>query len=179
MKKKNYYTENNICISAGGLLFYDDQGIWVIKEQTPFGVFFNDPGGKYQFEDTNINICIIREFHEETYFSYTNLIHNNLLDELISKNLIHEIFISTKSEWWYKCILIHTKYIFPEMKNCLFDNKKFFINRLNTIEHNKLYNFYNSIEFLYLKNNTIKNKWDMLSERLKTIIINSRHLIMF
>jgi len=176
MKKKNYYTDNNICICAGGLLFYDDQGIWVIKEQTPFGVVFNDPGGKYQFEDTNINICIVREFHEETYFSYTNLIHNNLLEDLILKKLVDEINISTKNEWWYKCILIHTKHIFPDSKY-LFDNKKFFINRLNTIEHNKLYNFYNSIEFVYLKNNEIKLKWNIISERLKSIILNSRHLI--
>lgn len=177
MKKKNYFTENNICICAGGLLFYDDQGIWIIKEQTPFGIFLNDPGGKYQFEDTNINICIIREFHEETYFSYIDLIHNYLLEELISKKLVDEILISTKTDWWYKCILIHTKHIFPDIKNYSFDNKKFFINRLNAINHNKLYNFYNSIEFVYLKNSEIKLKWDILSERLKSIILNTKNII--
>ena len=177
MKKKNYYTINNskygeICICAGGLLFYDDNGIWVLKEKKPFEISLTDPGGKYQFEDTNINACIIREFNEETYYSYSDLIHYHLVEELISKNLINEIIFSSKNGWWYKCILIHTKHI-SNVKNFAFDNKKFFINRLNSIEHNKMYNFYISIEYTLLKFTEITNMWNELSERLKSILLES------
>jgi len=177
MKKKNYYTINNICICAGGLLFYDDNGIWVLREEKPFEKSFIDPGGKYQFEDTNINACIIREFHEETYYSYTELIHYSLFEELISKGLTEEVLFQSKNGWWYKCILIHTKHIFKNKsrdESNTFDNKKFFINRLNAIKHNQMYNFYISVEFLLLKYTDINNNWINFSERLKTILINSK-----
>lgn len=177
MKKKNYYTINipeygDICICAGGLLFYDDNGIWVLKESKPFENSLTDPGGKYQFEDTNINACIIREFHEETYYSYSDLIHYHLLEDLISKNLVEDVVFSSKNGWWYKCLLIHTKNI-SKNKNFTFDNKKFFINRLNSIEHNKMYNFYISFEYILLKFTDIDNEWNNISERLKIILTKS------
>ena len=53
--------------TAAGILFYDDEGIWVIGETEKNGIVYNDIGGKYMFEDGNIWTTIRRELTEETY----------------------------------------------------------------------------------------------------------------
>lgn len=58
--------------SAGGILIYDSDGIWVIgeKDSTSAGkgsISYTDMGGKYAYEDGNIFATIARECREETY----------------------------------------------------------------------------------------------------------------
>lgn len=54
-------------LTAGGILFYDGEGIWVIGEKDKNGVVFSDIGGRYNYEDGNIWVTIARELREETY----------------------------------------------------------------------------------------------------------------
>lgn len=57
-------------LTAGGLLPYDENGIWVIGEKNKNGkVEWTDPGGKYKYEDCDIYTTISREFSEELYYS--------------------------------------------------------------------------------------------------------------
>ena len=70
-KKFRWYDEQGRQLTAGGLLPYDDRGVWVIGEQkTRDGeIEWTDPGGKYKFEDCDIYTTISREFSEELYHS--------------------------------------------------------------------------------------------------------------
>ena len=59
-------------LSAGGILPYDENGLWLIAEfdsQAEHGVSWKDIGGKYRFEDGDIYQTIAREFCEEVYNS--------------------------------------------------------------------------------------------------------------
>ena len=53
--------------AAGGILFYDDEGVWTVGEMEKGEVVYTDIGGKYTFEDGNIYATISRELREETY----------------------------------------------------------------------------------------------------------------
>jgi len=53
--------------TAGGILFYDDHGVWVIGEKDKNGIVYTDIGGRYAYEDGNIWTTIGRELREETY----------------------------------------------------------------------------------------------------------------
>jgi hypothetical protein len=54
-------------LTAGGILFYDDLGVWVIGEKDKNGIVYTDIGGRYTYEDGNIWTTIRRELYEETY----------------------------------------------------------------------------------------------------------------
>lgn len=54
-------------LSAGGILFYDDEGIWVIGERIGSEIEYTDIGGRYNPNDCNIWTTIRRELEEETY----------------------------------------------------------------------------------------------------------------
>lgn len=54
-------------LTAGGILFYDDDGIWVVGEKDKNGIVYSDIGGRYNYEDGNIWTSIARELREETY----------------------------------------------------------------------------------------------------------------
>ncbi len=69
-KKFRWHDGNGRQLTAGGLLPYDENGIWVIGEQKKNGSLeWTDPGGKYKFEDCDIYTTISREFCEELYHS--------------------------------------------------------------------------------------------------------------
>lgn len=54
-------------LTAGGILFYDEKGLWVIGEKDKNGLVYTDIGGRYSYEDGNIWATISRELREETY----------------------------------------------------------------------------------------------------------------
>jgi hypothetical protein len=58
-------TEGNY--NAGGVLFYDDEGFWVVEEKQKDVTVCNDIGGRYHPDDGNIWATIRREVWEETY----------------------------------------------------------------------------------------------------------------
>ena len=53
--------------SAGGILLYDTQGLYLVGETSNSGVVYSDIGGRYIPEDGNIWATIRRELYEETY----------------------------------------------------------------------------------------------------------------
>jgi hypothetical protein len=53
--------------AAGGIVFYDEEGLWVVAEVSRMGLEYTDIGGKYVFEDCNVWEAIRRELYEETY----------------------------------------------------------------------------------------------------------------
>jgi len=56
-------------LSAGGILPYDEDGIWVIGEKIKDEIIYTDIGGKYQYQDGDIYKTVAREFGEELYHS--------------------------------------------------------------------------------------------------------------
>ena len=53
-KKYRWFDGKGRQLTAGGILPYDDTGIWVIGEEDKSGITYTDAGGKYQFEDGDI-----------------------------------------------------------------------------------------------------------------------------
>jgi hypothetical protein len=51
---------------AGGVILYDDTGIWIIKERLGWNV----PGGDKDSKDKDIYHTMAREFNEETYHAF-------------------------------------------------------------------------------------------------------------
>lgn len=70
-------------LNAGGLIFYDDEGVWVIGEDTSKGIVYTDIGGKYSPDDGDIYQTIIREVMEESYYSIE--LNRGQLFEMIEK----------------------------------------------------------------------------------------------
>jgi hypothetical protein len=66
-KFKWHDPDTGYTLTAGGILFYDDQGMWLIGEKDKSGVVYTDIGGRYAYEDGNIWAAIARELREETY----------------------------------------------------------------------------------------------------------------
>jgi len=67
---KYYGWDGKYTLSAGGLIPYDADGFWCVVEQNsanPADTKLTDVGGKYRFEDMDIDGCIAREWNEETY----------------------------------------------------------------------------------------------------------------
>lgn len=71
-KRFRWHDGNGRQLTAGGILPYDDSGIWVVGEMKKNGdIEYTDPGGKYKFEDCDIYTTCSREFGEELYQSST------------------------------------------------------------------------------------------------------------
>lgn len=66
-QKWKYTDDEGRKLTGAGLLLYDDEGIWVIKENVKGKKIYRDIGGKYNFEDGTIFRTIAREVAEETY----------------------------------------------------------------------------------------------------------------
>ena len=153
-------------IHAGGILFYDDKGIWVIKEYHKDIYKISDPGGKYTFEDCNIYATIVREFNEETYysfpFSYFDLIN------LIEKKKCKFIYVCLDNEKnpTYLCILVNIK-----DTNIIFD-ETFKTNRQKALENNPHIpnRYYSSFEFLRINFKDINLFWSYFNYRLKQVV---------
>lgn len=172
---KSFYISKNKAICAGGIIFYQQDGFWLLKELTyspvlNFNFNYTDPGGKYEYADVNIYNCIIREFNEETYFSYCNDFTVNDLYKLKKNNKIKKIDI-LKNNWVYRCLLINIEDTI--FKNKTFCNKKFFLNRLKCLNENKLHSlYYSSFQYCLVKYNKFKSNWNIFSPRLKEICLN-------
>lgn len=82
-------------LSAGGLLPYDDRGVWVIEERRNGGPLeWNDIGGKYEPEDGDIFTTIAREFCEELYFSTGGCLTRNILKSWVKSNVCKVAYVN-------------------------------------------------------------------------------------
>jgi hypothetical protein len=82
-------------LSAGGLLPYDDNGIWVIEERRNGGPLeWNDIGGKYEPEDGDIFTTIAREFCEELYNSTGGCLTRNVLKRWVKGKMCKVAYVN-------------------------------------------------------------------------------------
>ena len=150
-----YDTDTNEWYAGGGIVFYDDQGIWVIKEKDQY----NDIGGKYNYNDGNIYACIARELGEETYHTI-----QLSLQELL--NISKKIFKIGENKF-YLSIWLHTDSV-PEKP----DSEKFLQARNKTLLQNPLStHLYKQTELAYIPFDELQNY--KLSSRLQLILKNS------
>jgi hypothetical protein len=68
-QKKDYWVDpkTGYHFTGGGILFFDDVGIWTVGEMQGGTIEYTDPGGRYNYNDCNIWGTIRRELWEETY----------------------------------------------------------------------------------------------------------------
>lgn len=160
-------------LHAGGLLLYDDSGIWVIKEYYRNGYKLIDPGGKYCFQDCDIINTIWREFCEETYFILDNVPLSKLKD-LITDKKAKMIYVcpDNTDNPTYACLLVNTKDL-----NLTLDglSEKFIEKRNRALINNPLVpqNYFTSFELCYIPYADLRKYTSQFHYRLKQIFINS------
>lgn len=168
MAKKNkelwYDPEKNISISAGGLLIYDNEGVWLIKEKKKNKINYTDPGGRYRFEDCHIHNCIIREFNEETYFSF-----NLSLD---AQKIFNEfVYVYSYGKPVYVCYVIHiddiSNFLLNDLDPSIFLDKKSEILQFNKDTPE---NLYTSLNYEHISYDFIRSNFNKMSYRLKEIL---------
>ncbi|HSA76270.1 MAG TPA: hypothetical protein VLE02_01875 [Nitrosarchaeum sp.] len=150
---KNRYV-GKYTVSGGGLIIYDNIGIYCIKERKKDYDVYNDVGGKYQFEDGDIFATIAREFAEETY--YTCEITRKCVVELLEKEGVKQIYLNNpESHPVYLCVIVPNILLAKDLR---IDANKFKEARTKVLENNPTVptSYYNSLEichvpFTYLK----------------------------
>lgn len=93
---------------AGGILFYDDNGFWVVTELRGLEVQYTDMGGRYCKDDIDVKGTIRREMYEESY---------GILDCTISdiKNMFRDcpsVILHSKEDYSrivYVCLCVHSQ----------------------------------------------------------------------
>jgi len=168
MVKKNkecwYDPDKNANISAGGLLIYNDEGVWLIKEMKKNKINYTDPGGRYRFEDCHIHNCIIREFNEETYFSFNlSLDVKSIFDDCV--------YVYSYGKPVYMCYMIRSEDISSFLQIEL-DTSIVLERREEILENNKDLpeNFYTSLNYDFVTYEFIRSNFDKMSYRLKRIL---------
>lgn len=100
-------------LTAGGILFYDEYGIWAIGENENGKLVYNDIGGKYSYEDGSIYVTISRELAEETY--RTCELTSSDIDQL--EKTSKKVYINGhEGKPVYLCLLVNLKTI-QELKS--------------------------------------------------------------
>lgn len=160
-------------LTAGGILIYDDKGIWVIKELRRDGTLeYNDPGGKYKYEDCDINTTIAREANEEFYQS-VEFRRSMILD--LARTTQPVYVMGHHGLPVYICYLMHVN--LAKLYGICMSPLQFLECRARTLRSNPNvpHEFYSSLELVYLTFNDIQNKrlQHPLSYRLDRIIHNS------
>lgn len=173
MPKFVYHDEKGRYIHAGGLLMYDETGIWVIKEYYKNSYKLIDPGGKYSFQDCDIINTIWREFCEETYFVIDNLAVSKL-KELLNEGKAEMLYVCKDNfnNPTYCCLLINVKHLDLNLDGI---RDKFIINRNKAIKNNPFVpqNYYTSVDICHINYKDITQFVSQFHFRLKQIMINS------
>ena len=166
-KKFRWYDGNGRQLTAGGLLPYDDEGIWVIGEKkTKDGdIEWTDPGGKYKFEDCDIYTTITREFSEELYHSST-ISRDCIMN--IKENNTPTYVNGHQNKPVYVCYIVHTSEL--KQHGVKLDKDLFLKNRYQTLIGNPDVppEYYSSVELKHISFSDIKN--ENLSYRLRRIL---------
>jgi hypothetical protein len=149
-------------IKAGGILFFDSVGIWVLKEKAgglhSHSFYLSDPGGKYDYRDCSIINTISREFNEETFFAF------NITSDLVDDHFDDAVAVCDES---YLCVLAPL--------NKPFDLSKFNTSMNKTFKENKLVprEFYSTLDFFRLSYENIATNYNKMCPRLKQVIQKS------
>uniref|UniRef100_A0A6C0JTX7 Nudix hydrolase domain-containing protein n=1 Tax=viral metagenome TaxID=1070528 RepID=A0A6C0JTX7_9ZZZZ len=170
---KFVYSKDGYKLYAGGVLFYDQNGIWIIKEYFRDNYRFSDIGGKYSFEDCNIYSTISREFCEETYYSFPFTYFK--LIELLRDNKCEEVYICSDSQNnpTYLSLLIDVKDINFELSA-----QEFNMSRNKVINENPKIpvRHYSSFELFYLKFEDVEKYKIFFNFRLKQLFNRTKFL---
>lgn len=177
-KKYRYHDDNGKQLTAGGILPYDDNGIWVIAEKKKNGeIEWTDPGGKYKVEDCDIYTTIAREFCEEVYHS-DSLSRKDILS-LSEKNT--PTYVNGHMNLpVYVCYIVHTDELKKYGVNL--DPVKFLQCRNEALKHNPGVpdECFSSIELRYISFRDVEKSMHSvngpynLSYRLRRILRYSR-----
>lgn len=176
-KKKYRWTDpkTGYKLYGAGIIFYDDNGIWVIGESKKNGVELTDMGGKYNVEDGNICATIARELSEETY--HTCELTRSQVETL--SRVYHKVYMLDQNKNpIYVCLIVPLSAV-HNYGVCLNPNR-FLRSRRRTLNENPDVpkHWFNSL-FLYyigydkldsLMNNTVTDEGYKLSYRLKSIL---------
>lgn len=164
---------NRNTITAGGILFYDEFGIYVIKEKKRDRDVYNDIGGKYQFEDGDIYATISREFGEEMYHS-CELTRSQIIS-FIGKDGVKEINLNSSSQDnrpIYVCIVVPHKLVEDIIQ---ISNNEFQKSRTRVLMNNPdvPISYYSSTEICHVSYDDLRvcfNDRDKLHFRLASVL---------
>ena len=146
-KKYRWYDGHDRQLTAGGLLPYDEKGVWLVGEQDTGGsVGWTDMGGRYEFEDCDIYKTIAREVGEELYHS-SELLRRDVVD--FSKKYKPIYVNGHQGLPVYICYPVHTREL--AKKDFILDPQLFQKNRRDALESNPSVpvNYYPTIELRY------------------------------
>lgn len=133
-------------IPGGGMIIYDEEGVWLLKEKKGW----NDYGGKNRGEDCDLATTIAREVCEEFYQSIT-VTRSHLIQ--ISKDITPTI-LRYKGEVCYVCFIVDINY----MRNAgvhLPSRETFFEFRRNAISNNPNFR-YSTSDFKHIAYSELK-----------------------
>lgn len=162
-----FYKRGNAEFSAGGIIPYDSDGLYVISEKGEY----NDIGGRFRYEDINIYATIAREFREETYHSCDLRVKDI---SLIEKKEVE--LIGFRGVPVYLCIFVHL----DELKkyDCELSSEDFSSRRSIALKENpsiKSKDIYLSEKLIYIPWSKINNH-NLLGRRLKAVLEHSETL---
>jgi|694.fasta_scaffold30908_2 hypothetical protein len=147
-KKFRWHDTQGRQLTAGGVLPYDDNGIWVICEKKKSAYEYSDMGGKYHFEDGDIYCTMAREFCEELYHS-VSLSRKDII-ELSKTNEINYVH-GYNSVPVYASLIVHTNDL--EKIGVKMSPELFLTRRKQVLAQNPHVpeEYYSSVELLYIE----------------------------
>lgn len=173
-KKYRWHDPQGRQLTAGGILPYDENGVWVILEKKKDNLELSDMGGKYHFEDGDIFCTMAREFCEELYHSVC-ITRKNVIDFLKKGDMYY--ILGYNAVPVYAVLLIHVDEL--EKIDVKLSPELFLERRKKIIEQNPYVpeEYYSSVELKYVKYSELKEYYEKkqyyISNRLSRIIKNS------
>ncbi len=167
-RKKFRWYDGKRNLTAGGLLPYDSDGVWVIREISGEKSEYTDIGGKYRFEDGNIYNTIAREFGEELYYS-SEILGRDVKE--IEKTIKFTYINGYHKRPVYACLIVPVDVL--KKYGVKLDPKLFEKNRLEILKQNKFVpvEYYKSVELCHV---TFKEIGSIcIHRRLNQILKNS------
>lgn len=122
-------------LSGGGIIPYNEKGIWLVSETRGTKKLLSDAGGRYRFEDIDIYGCISREWNEETYF--TSEIRRKDVLELINKKRTKYSLVRGQDK---KIVYVVYFFHIDDLKDLSINvpsNEEFTLSRNNAISRNE------------------------------------------
>lgn len=143
--------------SGGGVILYDENGVWLVKELERGKIVYTDIGGKIQSCDKDIYDCICRELEEETY--HTIVVDRN---ELLRACKIERVLKT------YLCLMIHTSSLNVKPDSEKFLKKMYLFDE--SIPGSPTEEKYKQLGLIHVSFNDLMNKKINISSRLNKLL---------
>lgn len=141
-------------VPSAGILIYNEEGIFCIREKKGDKELLNDIGGKYHAEDGDIFATISRELAEETYYALE--ITRTTLTNLLDKNGVEKVYLLNHLHTpVYMCLMVPENLLDIDMCKIM---KKFKVRRKFVLENNPTVPLhrYSSTEIEYVTYNNLR-----------------------